>query len=113
MSQLIIPKNYKALLSLQQTEIAIKKIKDFFLSSISTELRLRRVTAPLFVLKGLGMNDDLSGTERPVTFPIKDMAEAMTKDKKAEDGKVHFILPRAIGDVVVHDMTVEEAVAMF
>lgn len=76
MSQLIIPQNYKAALSLQQTEIAIKQIKDFFLSSISTELRLRRVTAPLFVLKGLGMNDDLSGTERPVTFPIKDMAEA-------------------------------------
>jgi 3-dehydroquinate synthase len=46
-------------------------------------------------------------------YSIKDMAEAMTKDKKAEDGKVHFILPRAIGDVVVHDMTVEEAVAMF
>ena len=76
MSQLIIPHNYKNPLSLQQTEIAIKKIKDFFLSSISTELRLRRVTAPLFVLKGLGMNDDLSGKERPVTFPIKDMAEA-------------------------------------
>ena len=76
MSQLIIPHNYKATLSLQQTEIAIKKIKDFFLSNISTELRLRRVTAPLFVLKGLGMNDDLSGTERPVSFPIKDMQEA-------------------------------------
>ena len=76
MSKLIIPQSYKALLSLQQTEIAIKQIKDFFLSSISTELRLRRVTAPLFVLKGLGMNDDLSGTERPVTFPIKDMGDA-------------------------------------
>ena len=79
MSQLIIPKDYKALLSLQQTEIAIKKIKDFFLSSISTELRLLRVTAPLFVLKGLGMNDDLSGTERPVTFPIKDMGDAQAE----------------------------------
>ena len=76
MSELIIPKDYKAALSLQQTEIAIKTIKDFFLSSISTELRLRRVTAPLFVLKGLGMNDDLSGTERPVTFPVKDMGDA-------------------------------------
>ena len=76
MSQLFIPRNYEAALSLQQTEIAIKQIKDFFLSNISTELRLRRVTAPLFVLKGLGMNDDLSGQERPVTFPIKDMAEA-------------------------------------
>lgn len=76
MSHLIIPKNYQPALDLQQTEIAIKKIKDFFLSSISTELRLRRVTAPLFVLKGLGMNDDLNGVERPVTFPIKDMNEA-------------------------------------
>ncbi len=76
MSRLIIPKDYQAALTLQQTEIAIKIIKDFFLSSISTELRLRRVTAPLFVLKGLGMNDELSGVERPVTFHIKDMAEA-------------------------------------
>lgn len=76
MSYLIKPANYRALLDLQQTELAIKKIKDFFLSSISTELRLRRVTAPLFVLKGLGMNDDLSGVERPVTFPIKDMGDA-------------------------------------
>ena len=64
---------------MQQTEIAIKQIKDFFLSSLSTELRLRRVTAPLFVLKGLGMNDDLSGSERPVTFPIKDMADAQAE----------------------------------
>mgnify|MGYP004444637361 FL=1 len=76
MSKLLIPEGYKPLLNLQQTEQAIKKIKDFFLESLSTELRLRRVTAPLFVLKGLGMNDDLNGIERPVTFPIKDMEEA-------------------------------------
>lgn len=76
MSQLIIPHNYKAALTLQQTEIAIKQIKDFFLSGLSSELRLRRVTAPLFVLKGLGLNDDLSGTERPVTFPVKDIGGA-------------------------------------
>lgn len=76
MSNLIIPEDYHALLDLKQTELGIKKIKDFFLSSISTELRLRRVTAPLFVLKGLGMNDDLNGVERPVTFPIKDMDDA-------------------------------------
>ncbi len=76
MSKLFIPQNYKAALTLQQTEIAIKVIKDFFLASLSTELRLRRVTAPLFVLKGLGMNDELSGTEHPVTFPIKDMKGA-------------------------------------
>lgn len=76
MSKLIIPENYTAALTLQQTEIAIKVIKDFFLASLSTELRLRRVTAPLFVLKGLGMNDDLSGKEHPVTFSIKDMGGA-------------------------------------
>ena len=76
MSKLLTPEGYRPLLSLQQTEIAIKQIKDFFLSSLSTELRLRRVTAPLFVLKGLGMNDDLSGTERAVTFPIRDMDDA-------------------------------------
>lgn len=76
MSQLIIPSNYKSALDLQQTEQAIKKIKDFFLQSLSTELRLRRVTAPLFVLRGLGMNDDLNGVERAVNFPIKDMDEA-------------------------------------
>lgn len=45
-------------------------------------------------------------------YSIQDMAEAMTKDKKAEGGKVHFILPRAVGDVVVHDMTVEEVVGL-
>ena len=61
MSQLIIPGKYHAALNLKQTEQAIKRIKDFFLQSLSTELRLRRVTAPLFVLRGLGMNDDLNG----------------------------------------------------
>ena len=70
------PADYKALLDLNQTEQAIKNIKDFFLTSLSTELRLRRVTAPLFVLRGLGINDDLNGVERPVTFPIKDMDDA-------------------------------------
>ncbi len=76
MSQLIIPQDYQSALDLKQTEQAIKKIKDFFLQSLSTELRLRRVTAPLFVLRGLGMNDDLNGVERAVNFPIKDMNEA-------------------------------------
>lgn len=76
MSKLTIPEGYTPLLDLKQTELAIKRIKDFFLSSLSTELRLRRVTAPLFVLRGLGMNDDLNGVERPVAFPIRDMNEA-------------------------------------
>lgn len=74
--KLIIPEHYEALMDLKQTEQAIKRIKDFYLNSLSTELRLRRVTAPLFVLCGLGMNDDLNGIERAVNFPIKDMNEA-------------------------------------
>lgn len=76
MSNLIIPEGYKNVLDLKQTEQAIKQLKDFFLEGLSTELRLRRVTAPLFVLRGLGMNDDLNGVERAVNFPIKDMNEA-------------------------------------
>lgn len=79
MSKLVIPEGYTPLLDLKQTEQAIKKIKDFFLNSLSTELRLRRVTAPLFVQRGLGLNDDLNGVERPVAFPIKDMNESVAE----------------------------------
>jgi len=74
--KLYFPENYKAKLDLKQTEKAIKFVKDFFQESLSAELRLRRVTAPLFVLKGTGINDDLNGTERPVTFDVKDMGDA-------------------------------------
>ena len=76
MSKLIRPSRYTALLGMRQTEQGIKLIKDFFQQNLSTELRLHRVTAPLFVLKGLGINDDLNGVERPVTFPIKDLGDA-------------------------------------
>src|SRR5512145_1349714 len=73
---LIIPKNYKSQLDLNQTEKAIKLVKDTFQQQLSAELNLRRVTAPLFVLKGTGINDDLNGTERKVSFPIKDMNDS-------------------------------------
>ena len=76
MSQLIKPIDYKSLLDTKQTEQGIKLIKEFFQQNLSTELRLRRVTAPLFVLQGLGINDDLNGVERAVTFPIKDLGDA-------------------------------------
>lgn len=79
MSTLIRPEHYQALLDMNKTEQGIKLIKEFFQQNLSTELRLRRVTAPLFVMQGLGINDDLNGVERPVTFPIKDLG-----DKKAE-----------------------------
>ncbi len=77
--KLIIPEGYKPILDLKQTEKAIKLVKDTFEMSLASELRLRRVTAPLFVLRGTGINDDLNGIERPVSFKIKDMA-----DKTAE-----------------------------
>jgi aspartate--ammonia ligase len=76
MSYLIKPAGYKALLNLAQTELGIKKIKDFFQQNLSSELRLRRVTAPLFVLRGTGINDDLNGVERAVAFPVKDLGDA-------------------------------------
>ncbi|MBR5634720.1 MAG: aspartate--ammonia ligase [Prevotella sp.] len=76
MGKLIKPTGYTSLLDMRQTEQGIKLIKEFFQQNISTELRLRRVTAPLFVLQGLGLNDDLNGVERPVTFPVKDIGGA-------------------------------------
>lgn len=79
MSKLIKPAKYEHILDKLQTEKGIKLIKDFFQQNLSTELKLRRVTAPKFVVKGLGINDDLNGIERPVTFPIKDL-----NDTKAE-----------------------------
>lgn len=75
MSYLIKPDSYQPVLDLKQTELAIKQIKEFFQQNLSTELRLRRVTAPLFVLQGLGINDDLNGVERAVTFPVKDLGD--------------------------------------
>jgi len=75
MSELILPKGYKSALDVETTEKAIKKIKDYFQVALADELRLRRVTAPIIVLKGTGINDDLNGIERPVTFPIKGMEE--------------------------------------
>lgn len=73
--KLSIPKNYNSILDVNQTEQAIKQIKDFFQLNLATELRLRRVTAPLFVKQGTGINDDLNGIERPVSFPMKDLNE--------------------------------------
>ena len=76
---LIIPKKYNLKLLPETTEVAIKMVKDAFQKRLSESLNLRRVTAPLFVMKGTGINDDLNGVERPVTFEIKDI-----DNKKAE-----------------------------
>ena len=76
---LYIPKDYQAKLVPETMEQAIKMLKTSFQQSLAQTLDLRRVTAPLFVLSGTGINDDLNGTERPVSFPIKDMG-----DRRAE-----------------------------
>ena len=72
---LIIPKDYKQTLTPETTEQAIQMLKSSFQEKLSKVLKLRRVTAPLFVLSGTGINDDLNGTERPVRFPIHCMGD--------------------------------------
>jgi len=73
MSHLTIPKNYQSLLGVKNTEHAIKFIKDHFQVNLAAELHLKRITAPMFVKKGTGINDDLSGVEKPVSFRVKDI----------------------------------------
>lgn len=72
MEQLIIPKNYRSQLNLHDTQIAIKTVKDFFQNLLSLSLNLSRVSAPLFVTPESGLNDNLNGVERPVSFDIKE-----------------------------------------
>ncbi len=74
--QLIIPDHYVDLLGgAEYTEKAIKAVKDMFQNNLSAQLALLRVTAPMVVLSGTGLNDELNGVERPVHFPIRDMGE--------------------------------------
>ncbi len=72
MSELKIPQNYKSNLDLYETQIAIKTVKDFFQNLLAERLNLLRVSAPLFVEPSSGLNDNLNGVERPVTFDIKE-----------------------------------------
>ena len=73
---LILPPHYKNLLgSVENTEKAIKTVKDMFQANLSAQLALLRVTAPMTVLSGTGINDDLNGVERPVRFPVRSMGE--------------------------------------
>ena len=73
MSKLYIPADYQPILNTKETEHAIVMIKDFFQTALATELNLRRVTAPLLLPAGTGLNDDLNGVEVPVNFNVKDM----------------------------------------
>jgi aspartate--ammonia ligase len=68
-----IPEKYQFILDVMETEKAIKLIKDFFQVNLGEALNLRRVTAPLFVKAGTGINDDLTGVEIPISFKIKNM----------------------------------------
>ena len=71
---LVIPEGYHNILgSVENTEKAIKAVKDMFQDNLSAQLALLRVTAPMVVLSGTGLNDDLNGVESPVSFPVRDM----------------------------------------
>ncbi|WP_027628798.1 aspartate--ammonia ligase [Ruminiclostridium cellobioparum] len=71
MSNITKPNGYKSGLDIRMTEIAIKQIKDFFEDELARELKLTRVSAPLFVKPETGLNDNLNGVERPVAFDVK------------------------------------------
>ena len=75
MEHLKIPKNYESALSLHDTQVGIKTVKDFFQRLLAERLNLLRVSAPLFVDPASGMNDDLNGIERPVSFGIREQNE--------------------------------------
>ncbi|MCK5272335.1 MAG: aspartate--ammonia ligase [Sedimentisphaerales bacterium] len=79
MSDLFIAENYQSKLPLRETERAIKFVKDYFQDYLAEVLNLQRVSAPLFVLKGSGVNDDLNGVERKVSFPVKAADETVAE----------------------------------
>ncbi|MCK4628715.1 MAG: aspartate--ammonia ligase [Sedimentisphaerales bacterium] len=79
MSELFIDENYQSKLSMRETEKAIKFIKDYFQDHLAEALNLQRVSAPLFVRKGSGVNDDLNGIERKVSFPVKAADETVAE----------------------------------
>ena len=79
MDQIKIPDGYQSSLNLHDTQIAIKTVKDFFQQTLAQKLNLLRVSAPVFVNPSSGLNDNLNGVERPVSFGILEQ-----KDRKAE-----------------------------
>ena len=97
MSKSLLPEGYTPLLDVFESQIAIKKVKDFFQTELASALKLQRVTAPLFVTPESGLNDNLSGVERTVTFSVKDMEEkpveivqSLAKWKRMALGKYGF-----------------------
>ncbi len=75
MEHLQIPEHYRPALNLHDTQVGIKTVKDFFQQTLAASLNLLRVSAPLFVSPDSGLNDNLNGVERPVSFGIKEQAE--------------------------------------
>lgn len=100
---LMIPEGYKPVIDFMESQRAIKKIKDFFQQELAYGLNLRRVTAPLFVLPESGLNDNLNGVERTVSFTLKDMNEqnveivqSLAKWKRMALGKYQIEAGRGI-----------------
>ena len=77
MSKLYIPENYKSPLDVYKTQKAISFIKETFQELLSGRMNLKRVSAPLFVTEASGLNDNLNGTERPVTFDVPAVGESV------------------------------------
>ena len=96
MKKSIYELNYKSKLDLMETQIAIKFVKDSFQKELVKQLNLLRVTAPLFVLEKTGLNDDLSGAEKPVNFYIPsvnntaEIVHSLAKWKRMALGKYNF-----------------------
>ena len=96
MSKLYIPKNYKSPLDVYRTQKAISFIKEIFQSRLASSLNLKRVSAPLFVTEASGLNDNLNGTERPVTFDVPAVGEdaqvvhSLAKWKRLALHEYHF-----------------------
>ena len=72
MSSIMTPEGYRSPLTIRETEVAIKEVKDYFERALAKSLHLTRVSAPLFVKPSTGLNDNLNGVERPVAFGIKE-----------------------------------------
>ena len=77
--KLFLPENYESRIDLKETEVAIKKLKDYFENALAYELYLTRVSAPLFVKPETGLNDNLNGVERPVSFDVLDDNKAVVE----------------------------------
>lgn len=77
MSDIIRPSGYHSLLNLRDTQVAIKATKDYFETNLARELKLTRVSAPLFVDSDTGLNDDLNGTERAVSFDVAETGRSL------------------------------------